>query len=90
MKPLGAADWLSLAATPTFAVMALVTSAGGADGFCSALLRGWPLHGMTAMYGLMAVFHAAPWLRLIASRRSSVSPTQLAPASRHAEWGSSG
>ncbi len=62
---LGAADWLSLAAAPTFAVMALVTAAGGPgplDMLCSGAS---PLGSMAAMYGLMSAFHAAPWLRLI-------------------------
>jgi hypothetical protein len=67
---LGAADCLSLAAAPTFAVMALLTAAGGGplDGFCSSA-GGSPLTGMAAMYVLMSAFHAGPWLRLIASRQ---------------------
>jgi hypothetical protein len=28
------------------------------------------LHGMVPMYLLMSAFHAAPWLKLISSRRS--------------------
>lgn len=68
-RPLGAAGWLHLAATPTFAVMALVTgvSGGEADVLCSAMGAS-PLGGMVPMYLLMSVFHAAPWLRLIAGR----------------------
>jgi hypothetical protein len=61
------ADWLSLAAAPTFAVMALLTGVfgGGApDMLCSAA-HGWPLGGMVPMYLLMSAFHLAPWLRLI-------------------------
>jgi hypothetical protein len=62
----GAADWLYLAAAPTFAIMALVTSIGGAaDILCAAAS---PLNGMTAMYLLMSGFHLPPWLKLIASR----------------------
>ena len=59
----GAADCLSLAAAPTFAVMALVTAVGGSplDAFCSAS----PLGGMAPMYLLMSAFHMAPWLKLI-------------------------
>lgn len=68
---LGAADWLSLAATPTFAVMALLTSVFG--GLPDALGvtshdTSW-LSGMAVMYLLMSAFHAAPWLRLISRRR---------------------
>jgi len=67
-KPLsGAADWLSLAAAPTFAVMALVTALGGAplDMLCAAS----PIGGMIPMYVLMSVFHVGPWLRLLAAAR---------------------
>jgi hypothetical protein len=68
--PKGAADWLSLAAAPTFAAMALVTAAGGAgplDMLCAGAspLGGMFLSGMVPMYVLMSAFHAAPWLRLL-------------------------
>lgn len=65
----GVAGWLSLAAAPTFAVMALLTHLGGGppDSLCSA---GTSLHlgGMVPMYLLMSAFHAAPWLKLIGGR----------------------
>lgn len=65
-----AADWLRLAAAPTFATMALLTGAldGSPDTLCSAA-GGSPLTGMVPMYLLMSAFHAAPWLMLISSRR---------------------
>ena len=69
----GAADWLSLAAAPTFATMALLTGvfAGGEpDVLCAALHGESPLGGMAPMYALMSAFHAGPWLRLIFRRRS--------------------
>jgi hypothetical protein len=69
---LGAADWLCLAAAPTFATMALLTSVlgGGApDVLCSAAQGASPLGGMVPMYLLMSAFHFAPWLKLIAGRR---------------------
>ena len=68
----GAADWLRLAAAPTFAIMALLTGVGGgpADMLCSAALNASPLSGMVPMYLLMSAFHLAPWLKLISARRS--------------------
>ena len=68
--PRAAADWLSLAAAPTFATMALMTAAlgGGAEPLCSAE-HGSLMSGMVPMYLLMSAFHSAPWLRLVSSRR---------------------
>ena len=71
--PFGAADLLSLAAAPTFAIMALVTGflGGGAmDALCAAAHGGALLGGMVPMYALMSAFHAGPWLRLISRLRS--------------------
>jgi hypothetical protein len=70
---LGAADWLHLAAAPTFAIMALLTGVGGGpqDMFCLAAPDALPLSGMAWMYLLMSAFHSAPWLKLISGRRSS-------------------
>jgi hypothetical protein len=67
----GVADWLCLAATPTFAVMALLTAFDGGqqDMLCAAFQHASPLGGMAPMYLLMSAFHAAPWLRLISPRR---------------------
>lgn len=60
--------WLSLAAAPTFAVMAVLSAAqeSTAAGVLCAIQHASPLTGMAAMYALMSVFHIAPWLRLIA------------------------
>jgi hypothetical protein len=68
---LGAAGWLRLAATPTYAVMALLTCLPGAsaDMMCSAAHDTSPLSGMLPMYALMSAFHLAPWLKLISRRR---------------------
>ncbi len=65
-----AADWLCLAATPTFAIMALLTALGGGepDVLCAAMQHASPLSGMTLMYLLMSALHAAPWLKLICGR----------------------
>ena len=67
----GAADWLGLAAAPTFAMMALLTGvlgAGAPDMLCSAVQQAFPLNGMVLMHGLMSAFHLVPWLRLISGR----------------------
>ena len=63
---------LSLAAAPTFAIMALFTVIQG-DGMqgtvCAAAPNASPLTGMATMYLLMGAFHLAPWLKLMANRR---------------------
>ena len=72
----GVADWLSLAAAPTFAIMALLTATGGQPQLlCSAAHLGSPLGGMVPMYLLMSAFHSGPWLKLISGRRSGASGT---------------
>jgi len=63
------AAWLRLAATPVFAVMALITGASGGnipEVLCLTAPGASPLTGMVTMYALMSVFHAGPWLALIA------------------------
>jgi hypothetical protein len=66
----GAADWLCLAAAPTFAIMALLTGVvgGGRMAMCSPLADAWPIGGMVPMYLLMSAFHSASWLKLISGR----------------------
>lgn len=66
------ADWLCLAATPVFALMALLTGVldrGAQDTLCQAMPS--PLAGMATMYLLMGAFHLPPWLRLVSRRRRS-------------------
>ena len=65
---LGIAGCLSLAAAPTFAIMALLTLGAPSDMICSAG-QGFPLAGMVPMYVLMSAFHLAPWLKLVSGRR---------------------
>jgi hypothetical protein len=72
---LRAVDWLSLAATPTFAGMALLTASHGGsapDAVCSTASNS-SVGGMTVMYLLMSSLHSAPWLRLIFSQRARQS-----------------
>lgn len=73
--------FLSLAAAPTFAVMAIVTAAfdiGPADMLCSA--AAFPLNGMAVMYALMSVFHAAPWLRRFGTVDAEPPPDRIPAA----------
>jgi hypothetical protein len=65
-------DRLSLAAAPTFAIMALLTAALGGPPDMHAS----PLGGMVPMYLLMSAFHSAPWLKRLSSRRSGVRPAR--------------
>jgi len=64
----GFARGLCLAASPTFAIMALATAVfgGGPMDMVCAAGHGSPFGGMVPMYLLMSAFHAAPWLQLIA------------------------
>jgi len=66
---LGAAEWLCLAATPTFAIMALLAAVRGTGSLeILCMHAGSPFSGMVPMYLLMSAFHAAPWLKLISRR----------------------
>lgn len=68
-----AAGWLSLAAAPTFAIMALLTGVlgEGMPMLCSAGQGASPLGSMAAMYVLMSAFHLTPWLKLISARQDA-------------------
>jgi hypothetical protein len=63
---------LRFAATPTFAVMALLAGLPGDGGpaeiLCLTADHASPFGGMVPMYLLMSLFHLTPWLRLIARR----------------------
>lgn len=68
IEPLHPADWLTFAAAPTFALMAVVTGildSGAHQMACSAAMHMSPLSGMVLMYVLMSGFHLTPWLKLI-------------------------
>lgn len=62
--------FLSLAPTPTFALLALLSSSQESSLqslICSAG-HSSPMTGMVSMYLLMSVFHSAPWIRMITHR----------------------
>jgi hypothetical protein len=65
-----APGWLALAAAPTFAAMAVwsASSPGSGPPLCTGNTAGFDPGGMPAMYLLMAVFHASPWLRALRQR----------------------
>ena len=66
------AGWLGLAATPTFAMMAVITYLSRDEAamlLCSAVHGKSSLSGMIPMYLLMSAFHSTPWLSLIARWR---------------------
>jgi hypothetical protein len=81
---LGLAGFLCLAATPGFAIMALLTGLGGTpmDRLCSSG-HGAPLSRMVTMYLLMSVFHLPPWLNLIGGPSAPRNHRQMRdPSSR--------
>jgi hypothetical protein len=69
-KASGIGRALSLAAAPTFAIMALWSNfhSGQSDMLCMAM-RSSSMNDMSVMYLLMSVFHLAPWLTLFLDRR---------------------
>ena len=76
-EPLRAAEWLSLAAAPTFGLMALLTAIadnGAHQMWCAAAVHGSPLCGMVPMYLLMSAFHVTPWLKRIPGWRGAARP----------------
>jgi len=61
------ADVLALAASPTFATMALLTAVmgGSSSEMLGMTTHASPMGGMVTMYLLMSAFHASAWLKLI-------------------------
>lgn len=67
----GVARWLSLAAAPTFAAMAFLTAGGAPPDMICTMHGASMFGGMVPMYLLMSLFHAGPWLRLMAGGEGS-------------------
>ena len=67
-----AASLISLAAAPTFVIMALWSAVvgGPAEMMCASGGSALSLNGMAAMYALMSVFHVSPWLTLLSNWRN--------------------
>ncbi|HEY0624896.1 hypothetical protein [Sphingomonas sp.] len=64
-KATGKTAWLTLAASPVFAAMALMSAIDAPPlALCAAGATLLPVDGMTAMYLLMSLFHLPPWLKL--------------------------
>ena len=65
---------LAYAASPVFAIMALLTLP---DGHSAA--HASPLSGMPTMYLLMSAFHSAPWLKLVRGRTCAGAGPGVSP-----------
>ena len=64
-----AARWLTLAASPTFALMAWTAAKAATPvALCSSDQTMGPIGDMTTMYLLMSLFHLTPWLKLASGR----------------------
>jgi hypothetical protein len=65
----GAAGWIALGASPTFALMAWIGAHDAAPhALCAAGSAILPIDDMTTMYLLMSVFHLSPWLKRASGR----------------------
>ena len=63
------AAFLGIAAAPSFAAIAVLTTLRGGDRMGTICgLEPSSLGGMVPMYLLMSVFHSAPWMKLIGER----------------------
>jgi hypothetical protein len=75
--PLGVGEWLYLAATPAFAIMALLAGPLGASPEMLCFTgHETALGGMVPMYLLMSLFHSRPWLNLFCGRRRAAGSAQ--------------
>jgi hypothetical protein len=68
-----AAEALRYGAAPGFALMAIFAANGGGASVpvCLPSSASWNLSGMAAMYALMSLVHAAPWLKALSGVRQA-------------------
>ncbi len=71
----GAANCYASRSTSTFAIWRCHGRFGGGPDDVYRPRKGWLPVGVVWMYLLMSAFHSAPWLKLIASRRSRAQQT---------------
>jgi hypothetical protein len=71
--PLGPAEWLCLAATPTFAIMQLLFGREPDDSTVRPG-HGVPPSGMVTMYLHMTALHSPPWVNLICGPAAPQNP----------------
>jgi hypothetical protein len=63
------AGWISLAASPTFALMAWIAATDTPRmALCTSGSDMLSIDGMAWMYLLMSLFHVSPWLKLALDR----------------------
>lgn len=63
-RPSDRARWLALAASPTFALMAIASAIDAQPmAVCGSMPGIDPAGGMTTMYALMGLFHLPAWLK---------------------------
>jgi hypothetical protein len=74
-RPYDAAGWLGLAASPTFALMAWVSTYDMQAMLCSSGPGSLPIGGMAWMYLLMSIFHLSPWLKLASALSRQLTHT---------------
>ena len=80
-----AAELLALAASPTFAIMALLTGIvhSGRVEMVGMAAHVTPISGMVTMYLLMSAFHAGAWLNLVLSRLRPAASSQRFTKNSH-------
>jgi hypothetical protein len=69
-----APGWIGLAASPIFALMALVSATDAPQAAICAPAGDMPIHDMIWMYLLMSLFHMSPWLKLASRQPNHPTP----------------